>query len=304
VIHLNTARVGAALYYNGLRALGATSLRRLTKNAGLILCYHNVVWREADQIGDPELHIPAARFERQIRWLVDHYEVVSLNTFVDRLESGASLNETAVITFDDGYAGVFDYGVPVLEALDVPATVFVIADAPGRSMGFWWDCPEVVTSEDERRIRWLTELRGDQEAILSDVRVPTPLLPATLWPAEWSEIRRAARGPIDIGVHSATHRALTALRSEELKDEIATSRLMVRRATGITPKFFAYPYGLWNAQVRAAVRAAGYRASLALGHGLNEPTADRWTLGRLNVPGEVSDAAFEAWAAGFDAWRS
>jgi peptidoglycan/xylan/chitin deacetylase (PgdA/CDA1 family) len=304
MIQRDPVRVGAAMFYHGLRALGATSFRRLTKNAGLILCYHNVVWREDDQIGDPDLHIPLERFERQIRWLIDHYDVVSLNTFVDRLDRGASLNETAVITFDDGYAGVFDYAVPCLDDLEVPATVFVITDAPGRSMGFWWDCPEVVSFDRPGRERWLTELRGEQRAILDDVKATRPDLPATLWPADWSEIRSAARGQIEIGVHSATHRALTTLSDEELEDEVATSRLIVQRATGITPAFFAYPYGLWDARVRAAVRAAGYRASLALGSGLNDAAADPWALRRVNVPGEVSDAAFEAWTAGFHAWRA
>jgi len=303
VIHLE--RVGAALYYRGLRAVGATCLRRLTTNAGLILCYHNVVWRDDDQIGDPELHIPVERFEWQVRWLIDHYDVISLSAFVDRLSDGGSLNETAVITFDDGYAGVFDYAVPLLDDLDVPATVFVIADAPGRSMGFWWDRPEVVSFHGRGRDRWLTDLHGDEGAILRQMKVArSPDLPATFWPAEWFEIRSATRGQIDIGVHSATHRALTTLTDDELESEIETSRLRVQRATGFTPAFFAYPYGLWDQRVRAAVRAAGYRASLGLGSGLNDTSADPWTLHRVNVHSAASDAAFEAWSAGFHAWRA
>lgn len=306
MIHLDdTVRVGAALYYHGLRALGATSFRRLTRNAGLILCYHNIVWREEDHTGDPSLHMPLTRFERQMKWLVDNYDVVSLSTFVDRLEDGASLTETAAITFDDGYAGVFDYAVPILDALGVPATVFVIADAPGRSSGFWWDCPEVLTYQGERRDRWLTDLRGDERAILSDVKASgPPTLPATLWPADWSEIRIATRGQIDIGVHSATHRALPSLDDRALDAEISSSRQIVQRATGTAPEFFAYPYGLWDARSHAAVRRAGYRASFALGSGLNDRTADRFALRRVNVPGTISDAAFDAWTAGFHVRRS
>jgi peptidoglycan/xylan/chitin deacetylase (PgdA/CDA1 family) len=302
--HLGTEGVGPSLYYHGLRACGATSLRRLTKNAGLILCYHNIVWSE-DDVRDPELHIPLSRFERQIRWLVDHYDVVSLSTFVDRLLRAAPLNETAVITFDDGYAGVFDYAVPFLDDVEVPATVFVIAEAPGRSTGFWWDRPEVVTYDGPRRERWLTDLRGEQDAILSDVHAESgPGLPMTYWPADWSEIRSAARGQISIGVHSATHRTLTTLGDDELEDEIKTSRLIVQQWTGCVPDFFAYPYGLWDARIRAAVRAAGYRASLAHGYGLNDPTADPWALRRMNVPAGISDAAFEAWTAGFHVGRA
>jgi peptidoglycan/xylan/chitin deacetylase (PgdA/CDA1 family) len=302
---LDTVRVGAALYYHGLRAIGATSLCRLTKNAGLILCYHNVVWREDEHTGDPSLHMPSARFERQMTWLVDNYDVVSLTTFVDRLEAGASLTETAAVTFDDGYAGVFDYAVPVLDALSIPATVFVIADAPGRSTGFWWDTPEVITKQDERRERWLTDLQGDEDAILTDVQAPgPPRVPAVACAADWSAIRLAARGHIDIGVHSATHRALPALNDQALEAEIAGSRLIVQRAIGTPPEFFSYPYGLWDARSHDAVRRAGYRAAFALSSGLNDHTADPFALRRVNVPGTISAAAFDAWTAGFHLRRT
>jgi peptidoglycan/xylan/chitin deacetylase (PgdA/CDA1 family) len=301
---VDAASAGAALYYRGLRVCGATSLRRLTTNAGLILCYHNVVWRDADVTGHPAMHIPVARFERQIRWLLDNYDVVSLGTFVDRLVAGAPLNETAVITFDDGYAGVFEYAVPLLHEFDVPATVFVIASAPGRSCGFWWDCPETVSRERGNRDRWVTSLRGDDAAILADVNVANGFaVPPVLWPAEWSDIRAAARGQIDIGVHSKTHRTLTMLDDAELADEITASRQDVTQAIGVTPTFFSYPYGHWDRRVRAAVQAAGYRGSLTLATGLNDATADPWSLRRINVPGVISDVAFEAWAAGLQLRR-
>ena len=40
------------------------------------------------------------------------------------------------------------------------------------------------------------------------------------------------------------------------------SRRVIERETGVTPDIFAYPYGLWDEGVRAAVRAAGYRAAV------------------------------------------
>ncbi|HZM63137.1 MAG TPA: polysaccharide deacetylase family protein [Vicinamibacterales bacterium] len=301
---VDAASAGATLYYRGLRACGATTFRRLTKNAGLILCYHNVVWGDADVAGHPAMHITLARFERQVRWLLDHYDVLSLSTFVDRLVAGAPLTETAVITFDDGYAGVFDYAVPLLDDLDVPATVFVIASAPGRSRGFWWDCPQTVSLERGNRDRWVTSLRGDDAAILADVNVTNGFaVPPALWPADWSAIRAAAGGQIEIGVHSATHRTLTVLDDAELQEEIVTSRQVVQQETGITPTFFSYPYGHWDARVRSAVQAVGYRASLTLATGLNDATADPWSLRRINVPGAIADAAFEAWAAGLQLRR-
>jgi hypothetical protein len=51
------------------------------------------------------------------------------------------------------------------------------------------------------------------------------------------------------------------------------------------------------------VQAVGYRASLTLATGLNDATADPWSLRRINVPGAIADAAFEAWAAGLQLRR-
>ena len=67
-----------------------------------------------------------------MRWLADHYRVVGLGEFIERLTSGASLQSMAALTFDDGYAGVFEHAVPILQALGMPATVFIVADAVGR----------------------------------------------------------------------------------------------------------------------------------------------------------------------------
>jgi peptidoglycan/xylan/chitin deacetylase (PgdA/CDA1 family) len=78
---------------------------------------------------------------------------------------------------------------------------------------------------------------------------------------------------------------------------------MVHRATGVWPVSFAYPYGHWNSRVRELVRFAGYRAALTLDSGLNAAAADPWSLRRVNVPARISDAAFEAWAAGLHAAR-
>jgi peptidoglycan/xylan/chitin deacetylase (PgdA/CDA1 family) len=295
---------GASIYYGGLRALGATALHRRLRDAGLILCYHNVV-PDDDGIGDPGLHMPLARFERQMHWLRAHYEVVSLHELTRRLTSGASLRSVAAVTFDDGYAGAYQHAVPVLTRLGIPATVFVVTEAVGRSAGFWWDQPAIVASATPaRRARWLDELGGDGAAILSGDGSPAePGLPASHRPASWATIRAHLGDGIDVGVHSATHRSLPALGDAELEREIVTSRAALQRATGILSPFFAYPYGRWDARVRAAVSAAGYRAGLTLDYGLNDASADPRVLRRVNAPARIPDSAFDVWTAGLHLLR-
>src|SRR5439155_24156313 len=90
-------RLGATIYYRSLRAAGVVAVKRRLRNAGLILCYHNVVADE-DRAGDPGLHMRRERFESQMRWLSAHYDVLSLRELIDRLVAGGSLRATAAST--------------------------------------------------------------------------------------------------------------------------------------------------------------------------------------------------------------
>src|SRR6266487_706954 len=122
--------------------------------------------------------------------------------------------------------------------------------------------------------------------------------PPSRRPAAWHAITQAAASGLQLGVHSATHRSLPTLEDRDLQREIVESRDIIRHRTGVTPEFFAYPYGLWNDRVRQAVRAAGYRAAFTLDDGGDGATADRWAIPRVNVPAGIEDAAFQAWTAG------
>ncbi len=303
---LEAARRVVPLYYTGLKTLGVTAASRRVRNAGLILCYHNVV-RATAPWGAPGLHVSVDVFERQMRWLASRYSVVPLGEFLDRMEARASLRSLAVVTFDDAYAGVFEHAVPVLNALRIPATVFVVASASASASGFWWDHPDIAQrTTSERRMAWLNDLRGDGPAILRiHAGSRPPATPASHRAAEWPIIRASLAGGIDIGVHSATHRALPLLSDAELEYEVVHSRDVVRHAIGRRPEFFAYPYGHWNAQVRARLVDAGYRAALTLDPGLNDAGTDPWELRRINVPAGISDDAFDAWTAGLRAgWNT
>ncbi|HEY6359507.1 MAG TPA: polysaccharide deacetylase family protein [Vicinamibacterales bacterium] len=312
-LQVRARRLGAGLYYGSLRALRIPALRRRRPGAAVILCYHNVVAADDDSTGAPGLHIRRDRFEQQVRWLADHYAVVPLSELI-RPHSARTSRPLAAITFDDGYAGVFEHAVPLLGRLGIPATVFVVAGAPGRPAGgvptahacavgcpgFWWDQPGVIRMlTPALRDLWLHRLRGDTAAILSeaqDSRV-APLPPACR-PADWATIRAHASRGMEIGVHSATHRCLTTLTDRELEYEIEASRTVIHAETGIWPEFFSYPYGLSDARVRAAVREAGYRAAVGLEGCVSGSAVDRWALPRVPVPSEISESAFEAWTAG------
>ncbi|MBI4355305.1 MAG: polysaccharide deacetylase family protein [Candidatus Omnitrophica bacterium] len=91
--------------------------------------------------------LTARSFRRQIAFLVRHrYRVVSLETLCETLRTAAPLRRLVAITFDDGDSGIARYAAPVLREHGLPATVFVIVDAIGRS-------PAWLSWEELQRLR-------------------------------------------------------------------------------------------------------------------------------------------------------
>src|SRR5205814_10379516 len=124
--------------------------------------------------------------------------------------------------------------------------------------------------------------------------------PAWRTPATWPTMTEATRSGLQLRVHSATHRTLPVLNEVEVQHEVVNRREMIRSRTGVTPEFFAYPYGLWNDRVRDAVRAAGYRAAFTLEFGPHPRTTDPWTRPRLSIPARIVDAALLACLTGLN----
>src|SRR5262249_49811893 len=82
----------------------------------------------------------------------------------------------------------------------------------------------------------------------------------------WDELRELQHAGMTIGAHSRTHPRLIEP-NVSLENEIDGSRDDIERQLGVSPELFAYPYGLWDRRVVAAVRAAGFRAARSMADG-------------------------------------
>jgi peptidoglycan/xylan/chitin deacetylase (PgdA/CDA1 family) len=102
---------------------------------GVILIYHRVATPATDPWGiavSPENF--AAHMEVARRYAVPRTQ----GDFADRLDAATGAERSIVVTFDDGYADNLA-ALPILEANEVPATVFVVSGAVGNPAAFWWD---------------------------------------------------------------------------------------------------------------------------------------------------------------------
>lgn len=182
-----------------------------------ILTYHKI-----DDRWDFGLNsVKPREFRRQMAFLKEE-EFVPV-TFRQVLV-GEIPAKPVVITFDDGYASVFEAAFPVLQEFGFSAVVFPVTGYIGE-----WNHWEA--SPGFRRFCHLDE----------------------------KQLRELAAAGWEIGSHGVTHRALVYLTEREIENELVVSYERITRITGQKPVSFAYPFGLQDARVRELARRAGYR---------------------------------------------
>jgi peptidoglycan/xylan/chitin deacetylase (PgdA/CDA1 family) len=106
-----------------------------------------------------------------------------------------------------------------------------------------------------------------------------------------AQVRHLLRAGWELDAHSETHPDLTRVSSGQLEREVAGSRRALRNAFGVPVNFFAYPYGRQDAQVRAAVRRAGFLGATTTRARFATPRTDPFALGRVLVPAGRSPRA-------------
>lgn len=143
------------------------------------------------------------------------------------LAEAAKENNVVCLTFDDGYDDLLKV-VPLLKEQKVSTMVFIPTDYIGK------------TNDWEHAV-----LRGKRRHL------------------DKSEIKQLAAAGVKFGSHGHSHRDLTSLSDEELKQELEYSRQLLAAVTDQKIEYIAYPFGRYDARVEEAARKAGYRNGLA-----------------------------------------
>jgi peptidoglycan/xylan/chitin deacetylase (PgdA/CDA1 family) len=96
------------------------------------------------------------------------------------------------------------------------------------------------------------------------------------------ELRFWARQGIEFGAHSRSHADLRKLRGAALREEVAGSRADLEQILEREVCSFAYPYGFYDAEVRAAVSEA-FPLCFSVDGKLNDVTTDPLHIRRTMV---------------------
>jgi len=92
----------------------------------LILEYHQICLEPQN-----ELDVSLENFQKELDWLQDHgYHALSMPRFLYCINKHLPFpTKSVLITFDDGYQGVYDYALPELRKRYMHATLFVVTDS-------------------------------------------------------------------------------------------------------------------------------------------------------------------------------
>ena len=193
------------------------------------------------------LYLSPELFNRQ---LAELSEAGFKSTDLDSI-GGSGGNEKTnqiIITFDDGFQSVLEYGLGPLREHGFRAIQFIVADRIGERND--WDVsvgevPEALMSKEQIR-DWLAA--GHQ-----------------------------------IGSHSRTHPLLTRLSADRAREEIAASKKKLEDMFGVEVRHFCYPYGDWNPVVRDLTEAAGYKSACTTQFGVHIPGESLFALKRITA---------------------
>ena len=306
--------------------------RWLHRHELLICCYHGI--REDDTGPEHWLLLPRRQLGEQLEYIARHYRCLPVEQAIEALRSGRLDGPTACITFDDGYASNRTIALPMLEALRLPATIYLTTGLVGTDRRLWTTALEVALVSSSAPTLDLTPLgerlvslgaeasrrrlastlveklklrpHAERELLLRQLHAQLGTVAgeddAAFALMDWDDARAMrSSGLISFGAHTINHDILSRVDDDRLESEVGGSMKMVSDNLGEPARTFAYPNGReidFDARAKAAVRRAGGIAAMSTREGLNSAGEDLFALRRVVVGPEMTMDAFRLHTSG------
>lgn len=91
-----------------------------------VLLYHFIGPKESNPLVSNKIHlVDQDIFYSQLNQLKKAFTIITIDELVQVIRKGQRIRRLAAVTFDDGYKSVLLNAMPVLKALDIPATFYI-----------------------------------------------------------------------------------------------------------------------------------------------------------------------------------
>jgi peptidoglycan/xylan/chitin deacetylase (PgdA/CDA1 family) len=316
---LKSALAGSA-YYSGLLDLYIQFRDRCPAQHRLfIVGYHAVVEKTERAIEAgmmPQQLISKALLEKEIDQIAAQFDFLSIDQAVDFLEGKCHLKrDSVVVTFDDGYRGIYDFAYPILKKKGIPAIFYVCTDYVGTPRLFDHDrlfylvqramraslpiegllLQRDVPIDSANRIRHgaplevtrhllevcsKTEREGFMRLLQEKLDTGEADFPSDAAVVGWEGVKEMAQGGMTFGSHTASHCLLTQVDPKRVLEELRLSREALEAQLHRKVDHLAYPDGRVTPFIVEAARACGYRSACTTAQSVNRIGGNLYLLGR------------------------
>lgn len=104
----------------------------------------------------------------------------------------------------------------------------------------------------------------------------------------WEQLQELAEQGNEIGGHGWYHLYLDRISKAELEKEIIESKKILEEKLGQEIKIFTYPFGQYNEEVVAQIKAAGYLAARGINNGVTHRPDDLYYLDGYFITNDFS----------------
>jgi peptidoglycan/xylan/chitin deacetylase (PgdA/CDA1 family) len=300
-----------------------------------VLAYHRI-WDVIDESRFPFdvelISASIADFGWQMEYVRRNFDPITCRTALQILDGEIEAPpRPLIVTFDDGYDDNYHHAFPILQALGIPATVFVSTGYIGGESTFWYDqltrlllsAPEcklnlhgleqtvVLSPQVSQRRQALNQLLKELKLIGDERRRDVlrqieeklgsaeSLAPSTeSRPMTWEQIREMSAAGIEFGSHTVSHPILANVSEQRLQFELQESKRAIEEQLGLSCKAISYPVGGASAFDQRVVRIAaesGYRLGFSYISGINSlRNSNLFALRRMHVERYTTRSFFAA----------
>ena len=240
---------------------------------GEIWCLHRVLPERSVFKSNRELEVTPDFLEQMIQEkLAQGCRFVDMDAFVEAANGIRKEKNLVHVSFDDGFADVFNNAYPILKRHGIPFTLYVTTDMPDGKADLWWlQLEQLADGDAEWFEKTMKQIYDRHEPVASAMHeITSSVTDAALCQQlslTWEQIRAmVSEGLCTVGSHGVSHSALSLLSEEAIKHELVDSKQRLEAMLGVEVKHFSYPHSFYTETTPEMVRAAGYN-TMVIGYG-------------------------------------
>ena len=294
--------------------------RYLKKKSCTIFLFHGVIKKNESLLRNyNKKHLDKSYFIRILSDLKKNGKAISMNDVLNNVKKKNDFYDRSfVITFDDGFYNNYSIALPILKKMNIPATFYITTDFIEKNLTSWVDRIEIAVNEKKKgKIKILNKnysfintlkskvkFMNNLKKLIKENKKISPYMLANNIVKElnyrknittsnsildkkmnWNHIRKINNEKLFIiGGHSKTHRILSFLSKQEVKNEINQSINILEKKLKNKINHYSYPEGLshtFSNREIILLKKRGVQCSPSAEHGINNKNSNLFKLKRI-----------------------